>query len=204
MKIPRLFIVSSIIVATAGFVACSGSGVSADASASDSTRVVGSHEGEIAYVRMDSLMQGYGMFVDLSAAFAAKQEKAQNELTSKGRAIEKEAGDFQAKIQQGTVTSYQAAAKEQELIKKQQDLMDYRDRTMGELAEEEMVISGQISAAVMEYLREYNKDKKYSMIFQTTGGTPILLADPSLDITAEVLEELNKRYLADLEKQQKK
>lgn len=170
---------------------------------SDSTTVAANlaYNGKIAYLRMDSLMRGYGMYIDMSDTFTKKQAQVQSELQAKGRALEREMMEYQDKAQKGLVTRYQAQTIEEGLQKKQQDLVAYRDRVMNEMGEQEAVMSNNISKAVMDYLKEYNNTKLYSMIFQTTGGTPILIADPSLDITAEVLAELNKRYLADKEKE---
>ena len=78
----------------------------------------------------------------------------------------------------------------------QQELVNTRDRMMSELAEEEMVMNNRIYYAIMDYLKEYNSDYKYSMIVSTTASGPILHADPEMDITSEVLAELNARYKA--------
>jgi len=206
MNIIKLFIASSVLVAGVSLTSCSDknstASTPAEISSSDSSAVI-EYTGRIAYVRMDSLMRSYGMYVDLSGAFNEKQEKANAEMTRRGKALEREAMDYQTKMQQGTITTYQASTIEEGLHKKQQDLMAYRDKMMQELGEEEVVMSNSISVAVMDYLKVYNAEKKYSMIFQTTAGTPVLIADPALDITAEVLAELNKRYLADKAKEQK-
>ena len=204
MKIAKLFLVPSLFIFAAAFTACSGSGGATSDASADSTLTQASTAGQIAYVRMDSLMRGYGRFIDLNAAFNDKQEKANKELEAQGRAFEKDYADYQSKTQQGSLTTYQAASAEEALKKKQENLVSYRDRMYNELAEEEANMSVAISVAVMDYLKEYNEEKKYSMIFQTTGGAPILLADPSMDITTEVLAELNKRYLVEIEKQGKK
>mgnify|MGYP002231689080 CR=1 FL=1 len=68
-------------------------------------------------------------------------------------------------------------------MQQQQELLATRDRMMGELAEEEQVMNNRIYYAVMDYLKEYNADYKYSMIISTTASGPILHADPAMDIT---------------------
>ena len=86
---------------------------------------------------------------------------------------------------------------QQKLMQQQQELLATRDRMMGELAEEEQVMNNRIYYAVMDYLKEYNADYKYSMIISTTASGPILHADPAMDITEEVLAVLNERYAAE-------
>ena len=104
---------------------------------------------------------------------------------------------WRRKIQKGLVTRATAEEMQQKLMQQQQELLATRDRMMGELAEEEQVMNNRIYYAVMDYLKEYNADYKYSMIISTTASGPILHADPAMDITEEVLAVLNERYAAE-------
>ena len=202
MKLYPLFIGA---VAAVALCSCSNNAQTAASAAADSSSVAGTaYTGKIAFVRMDSLMNGYGMYIDMSDAFAKKQQKVQGELTSQGRALEREAMELQEKADKGLLTRYQAQTSGEALQKKQQNIVAYRDRVLGEMAAEEAQLSSQLTKAVMDYLKEYNATKGYSMILQTVGGTPVLLADPALDITGEVLAELNRRYEAKLSSEQKK
>lgn len=208
MKKTRLTIVSFAAVAacvTVGLtmLGCSDKGVSAtgDANVADSTKAVVAasgieYNGRIVYVQIDSLMRGYGMAIDLQEAFAAKSEKAQNELTAKGRSLEREMRDYQEKAQKGLITRFQAQDIETGLQKKQQAVMEYRDRMMQELGEEEAVMMNKISDAIMQYVKKYNAEKKYSMIISTQGANTVLIADPSLNITDDLLKGLNEEYKA--------
>ena len=111
--------------------------------------------------------------------------------------LEKDMLEAQDKIQKGLVTRATAEEMQQKLMQQQQELLATRDRMMGELAEEEQVMNNRIYYAVMDYLKEYNADYKYSMIISTTASGPILHADPAMDITEEVLAVLNERYAAE-------
>lgn len=161
------------------------------------------YNGAIAFIRMDTLMTSYGMYIDMSDEFGTKQKKAEADLNGRGRALEREAAEFQEKVQKGLLTRFQATSMEENLQKKQQGIMAYHDRVMGELAQQEQEMTSKISASILEYVKEYNVDKKYSMILTTNGGSPVLVADPNLDITSEILTELNKRYLEKKEKEAK-
>lgn len=205
MKKTRLNIVSFAAVAAMGLtmLSCSDKGTSAagGANAADSAKTAAAaanieYNGQIVYVQIDSLMRGYGMAIDLQAAFTAKSEKAQNELTAKGRSLEREMRDYQDKAQKGLITRFQAQDIETGLQKKQQSVMEYRDRMMQELGEEEAVMMNKISDAIMQYVKKYNADKKYSMIISTQGANTVLIADPSLNITDDLLKGLNEEYKA--------
>ncbi|MFI3299416.1 MAG: OmpH family outer membrane protein [Rikenellaceae bacterium] len=200
MKLKNLILISAIISSSFAFVSCNNAATSAS-NESQAVSVDSSatkYSGEIAYVRMDSLMSSYGLYIDKSAEFTKKQEKAQKELESKMRSLEAQVNDFQEKAQKGLITTYQARTKQEELQKKEQQIYTYRDQVLAELSGEEAVISAEISEAIMSYLKEYNQAKRYSMILQSMAGNPVILADPALDITAEVLSGLNARYESSL------
>lgn len=205
MNRTKLNIVSFAAVAAMGLtlLSCSNKGTSAidGGNAADSAKTVAAasnidYNGQIVYVQIDSLMRGYGMAIDLQAAFATKSEKAQNELTSKGRSLEREMRDYQEKAQKGLITRFQAQDIETGLQKKQQSVLEYRDRMMQELGEEEAVMMNKISDAIMQYVKKYNAEKKYSMIISTQGANTVLIADPSLNITDDLLKGLNEEYKA--------
>lgn len=156
-------------------------------------------EGDIVYVRMDSLMTNYEMVKELGAAFEEKSGKAETDLTNRGRSLERELMSAQEKVQKGLVTRQQAQSLEEELGRKQQNFMNHRDKLLNELAEEEQVMMNRISNSIMQFLEDFNKDFRYKMIISTSGASPILHATPDLDITNEVLEGLNAYYKANKE-----
>ena len=151
----------------------------------------------VAYFNIDSLISKYDMYTDLRSAYEEKAKKADAELTSKGRALERGVRDYQEKVQNGLVTRAQAQGLEENLNRQQQAFVQHRDQVMGEMAEEEQVLLNQIHFSITEYLKEFNKDYRYSVILSTSTGGPIYNADPKLDITTVLLEGLNKKYAVD-------
>lgn len=153
--------------------------------------------GDIAYFNIDSLVSRYDMYLDLKADYEAKAKKADAELTSKGRSLENDIRDFQEKVQKGLVTSSQAQTMQDNLSKKQNAFVEHRDKVMGEMAEEEQVMLNKIHYSITEYLKKFNSDFRFKMILSsTTGGGPVMSADPSLDITQVLLDGMNEEYAA--------
>ncbi len=150
--------------------------------------------GDIVYVRMDSLMVNYKMATLLNDSLQQKSLQVENDLTSRGRSLENSMRSAQDKVQKGLVTSTQARELEQQLMQQEQDLMNRRDQLLGELSELEQVTMNRITNSILEFMKEFNADKRYKMIISTTPGGPILDADPALDITAEAIEGLNAYY----------
>lgn len=197
---------TSLLSISIAFIGCSKSGNSNTVGSVDSvsqfTKAV-ANNGAIAYIQMDSLMRNYGMFIDMSDEFGKKQKNAENDLNARGRSLEREVMEFQDKAQKGILTRFQISSQEEALQKKQQDFVAHRDRTMNSLGQQEQTMMNQISESILSYVKQYNQDAGYSMILTTTGGQPVLTADPELDITEQILTELNKRYLEAKEKEAK-
>ena len=149
---------------------------------------------QVAYIRIDSLISKYDLFVDKSSELQAKAAKAENELTTKGRSLERAVADAQNKVDKGLVTRSQAAELQQQLQQQEQNFYQHRDKVQQELAEDEQVMMNNIYNNLNEFLAEFNADYRYGMIIATSGGAPVIHANPELDITAEVLKALNDKY----------
>ncbi len=152
---------------------------------------------QIAYIRLDSLMAGYDMYKDLSAEFETKAKQVEADLTSRGRTFEKNVADFQNKVEKGLVTRAEAAQLEQNLQQQQQTLYATGEQKQQELAEENAVMTNKIFYSIEEFVKEFNSDYRYGMILTTSGGAPVIHANPSFDITALVLKGLNEKYVSE-------
>ena len=158
----------------------------------------------IAYIDLDSLLNNYDLYIDRNAELQAKAEAAEAELNNKGRSLENAYADASEKIDKGLVTRSEAMQLQEDLQKQEQSFYEHRDQVQMELAEESQVLLNNILNNIDEYLAEFNSDYKYGMILTTSGGTPVLHADPRLNITAVVLQGLNERYSAEKRSQQGK
>ncbi|MCK4465322.1 MAG: OmpH family outer membrane protein, partial [Bacteroidales bacterium] len=146
------------------------------------------------------LLFKYNFYYDLQDNLEEKRKTSEAELNSKSRAYEKEAADFQEKIQKGLVTRSTAQQLEQQLLREQQNLLQLRDNLSLQLMEEEQVMNRQIVNSIMEYLKEYNKQHNYQYVISYRFGGPLLFAHDSLDITMVVAEGLNEKYNREKEK----
>ncbi len=152
-------------------------------------------DGSVVYVQIDSLVNGYDMFHDLRAEFEKKAKAADEDLTKKSKTFEREAMDFQEKVQKGLITRSQAEQLQTQLQQKQQNLQQYAEKLRVEMAEEEAVMLRRIYDAVLNYLKEYNKDHNYSLILSTSGTTNVIMqGSPNLNITNDVMSGLNAGY----------
>ncbi len=150
--------------------------------------------GSIAFVELDSILVNYDMYKDQQEELLAKQQKSEAELNSKSKAWEKKAGEYQNNLQKGLITRAQASEIEAQLYQTQQELLQLRDQMSMNLSEEKQVTDRKVMYSILEYLDEFNADKRYKYILSKSFGGPVFFADPSNDITQEVLDGLNAKY----------
>ena len=102
---------------------------------------------------------------------------------------------FQQDIQANKYTQQQAESVQAGLQKQNNDLQALNQRLTAEFQSETEKFNEELRKNIQAYLAEYNKDKKYSIIFSKQGDN-ILYADGAYDITKEVVAGLNKSYKA--------
>ena len=149
--------------------------------------------GEIAYVNIDSLTKNYKFFEDLRELLMQKQQNSELSLNRKAAAYEKEAIDFQEKIQKHLITQRQAEEMQQKLMAKQQNILKLRETLGMQLAQDERAMNKQLHDSINSFLLDFNQDR-FKMILSVSIGQNLLYGDEALNITEEVIEGLNNRY----------
>ena len=166
----------------------------AQTASQDSVAVAGS----IVFFNMDKVMEGYDMANDLNSVFETKTSGIQAEIDRRGKKLEKDASDFQNKVDKGLLTTSVAQAQYQKLQQQQQEYQEYAVRKQQEMAEEQQVMMNQIANAIAEFVAEYNETHQYALILTTAGNilsTPVVCGDATLDITEDLLAGLNAAYI---------
>jgi Skp family chaperone for outer membrane proteins len=154
---------------------------------------------------------------EMTIAFDNKKKSAEKEITKKQNNLQTKANDFQDKYSKGHLTETNANIKIQELQKLEEEYNTYLTQKDKELGEEQMklqntaneeifVMNNKVNDAINTFIEKFRVENGYAMILisqsdvpndgATTLGTPVLSADPSLDITAAVVAGLNAEYNA--------
>ena len=197
MKKTFKFLGAAIVCAATAFASVScvenktGGNVTAQA---DSTVCVAA-QGAIVYVDLDVILARYDMANELSSVVETKVQNIQAEVNRRGKKLESAAKEFQEKMEKGLMTRSVAEDKAQKLQKQEADFNAYAAQKQQEIQEEQLVMMNQIGDAIKTYIEKYNQEKKYAMILTCQAGNPVLTADPSLNITEDVLAGLNAEYI---------
>ncbi len=174
---------------------CNNAGTPSTASTTSSTSVAAG-DMPIAYVNSDTLLSNYKLLDDLRKNLEEKRGKAEKQLAGQGAKLEEEMGSFQRRMQAGMLSNNEAKSQQESLLKKRDDLMNLEKTLTAGLMEEEKLMNARLYDSLMNFLKDYNKDKKYKYILNHTKGGAIFLADEALDITKDVTKGMNERYEA--------
>ena len=193
MKNISIILNAVLVVAVAVLFFLHFSGSKAETKNVKSKNIETAESGEIAYVNIDSLTKNYKFFEDLRELLMQKQQNSELSLNRKGAAYEKEAMDFQEKVQKHLITQRQAEEMQQKLIAKQQTILKLRETLGMQLAQDEAAMNKQLHDSINSFLLDFNNDR-FKMILSISIGQNLLYGDETLDITEEVIEGLNNRY----------
>ena len=159
---------------------------------------------KVAYVEVDSLMSQYNCCKEYTLILQKKSNNARNTLNQKGAQLQKAAANFQEKLQSNGFASREEAERVQmALQRQQQDLQELQNRLGSELDAETAKFNDALRDSLQNFLKVYNKSKKYDIILSKAGDN-ILYAAKKYDITQDVINGLNKRYKSTIKKEAEK
>lgn len=147
--------------------------------------------GKIVYIDSGKLLTSYKGMIEARKEYDKKNNvwKANIDTLTK---------DVQDAIKKHEKTLALGSATEKELSKelirsKQKELLDYQNAIRQNAGEEEARLNQQVLGIINAFLTRYGKKHGYKMILIAANGN-IAYADPSMEITDKVVEELNKEY----------
>lgn len=148
----------------------------------------------VAVVDIDTLADKCNYCKDGQKALEAKKNALTKQFNAKTQSLQNAVINFQKKAQAGQFTSQQEAQKQQAALQKQQqDLQVFQERIERDLAKAQQEYQDKLRKDLNTFLKEYNKDGRFKVIISKSGDN-VLYIDPSVDITNDVIEGLNKSY----------
>lgn len=146
---------------------------------------------KISYVDSGKLLNGYNAMVHARTEFESKKKTWEANIDSLTREVQESMVKYEKTAVSGSEKERQLS---RELISnKQKQLYDYQNAINQNAAQEEQRLTQSVLTTVNNYLLRYGKKHGYKMILVATNGN-IAYADPSMDITDKIVEQLNKEY----------
>jgi outer membrane protein len=146
----------------------------------------------VAYFDIDSLQEHYEYFKDISGDIKKKEGAMNAELSDLNARNQRTIRKWQEKGNNITQAEYEAAQRE---VGIQQQQFNQRkgelEQEMQKLQVEHMT---ELRKQVEEYLKEYNKSKKFAYILSYEPGFIIYYKDSAYNITGDLISGLNAQY----------
>lgn len=150
----------------------------------------------IAYIHEDSLLANYTYFKDLASGLEKKRQQMEEDYTSRAQGLQTEIQNFQQTA--GNMTLNQARAVEEDLMRKQQNLVKYQERLAQDMMNEESRVNQQLYKRVTDFMKEYADRKGFTVVLNYRPGSVMLYGHPGMNVTQEVLQGLNEEYAASM------
>ncbi|MEI6433359.1 MAG: OmpH family outer membrane protein [Bacteroidota bacterium] len=148
----------------------------------------------VVFVNTDSINMHYEFVKILRRDLESSGKKLQTEVLAEQSALEKEAADFQRQMGSNLIPEDKAKVIYEQLMQKQQALMDKKERYTQQVAEQEMNMNIRLVDSVTAFLKRFNRQYRFDYIMGYKTAGEILVANDTLDITKSVLGELNREY----------
>lgn len=168
-----------------------GNNISNDTS---STPIIQNGELRIAYVDTDSIMLQYEYAKDLEQGLKSYQKQLESSYEGQLRKLQTDFENYQKTGDKLTLTEQRR--KEEDLMKRQQELPEVQQRMMSQLQERQVEDNKKLLNSVYAFIKDYNsKNKKFNIILSKSYvSSSVLYADQGLDITKEIIKGLNQEY----------
>lgn len=145
------------------------------------------------FVNSDSLLANYDFFLKMKDDLEETAKNLEIQATSRARTFQQEVERYQA--QAAAMTPAQRQQTEERLSRRQLEVQQYQQGLAQQINLQEQAANDSLYTKVAKYLEEYSKQKGYKMVLTfSRNNSGILYADPSLDVTTDVLKGLNEAY----------
>lgn len=150
----------------------------------------------IAYIRTDSLLNNYKFYKDVNDAIMSEYEDHTVQLRQRQQKLQKDAEEFQRKAKMNAYLTQERMNQEYARLQQQdEELNKYAANLQTQLASKQAIFNQQLQDTILSQLKVFNTPKKYEMIFSNIGSDNFFYIGESYDITQEVIDFLNSRYV---------
>lgn len=196
MKKVQIIIDAVLVIAIAALFVLHFTGKSCCKHDAEATAAVAEGNLPIAYINLDSLLANYTLAQECGEQLMRKQEDARLKLNTKMRTFQNEYADFQRKIENNAFLSRERAESEaNRLQRKQEELQTLEEQLTQDILAENQALNLRLADSLTNYLNEYNADGKFHLILSNQGRDNVLTAVEGYDITDEIVDALNARYI---------
>jgi len=146
----------------------------------------------LAYVRSYDLIEKYTGTQEARSKFEQKKNVMMANVDSLKSMFERDRIDYLASAR--GMSAAQRSSREEQLGKQQSQIMQYSSAVEDQIKQEDEDLMAPVLSQINTYVEEYAKENDFDIILGTTLSGSLLYGNNTLDITDEVLKNLNAKY----------
>jgi len=154
--------------------------------------LISCNQEKTAYVDTTKVIQDYKEMKDVESKFEARRDSLTQLITGPQQQFQQEVQEYQQNM--NSMSATQRQAKEQELQQKGQRLQQQQQMIGQQLRNDSDAAIDGVVEKVKDFVAEYGKENGYTYIFGSNESANIMYAKEGLDITDDILKELNESY----------
>ena len=182
------------IATVVSLVSCDSKKSTESKSGTSSTKIEttsGANTGRIAYVDMDTLQAKYEYLKAGKASLEKESEDLEAELAGMSKNMQSVYNSLAAKEQSKSLSPIEREDGQKKLQQMQQNMEARKQNGGAALMKKTDEFTKQLQAKLDAYLLKYNADKHFDYVLQYQKGGMVLLANPALNITDDVIKGLD-------------
>ncbi len=156
--------------------------------------VSSSGSNSIVFINSDLILEKYALVDRMASQLEKDRQNKDADFVAKQNAYEQDAQYFQEQVQQQAISEQSAQLIYDQLMVKQQELMQLQEQYSADLAQKEYNMNLVLLDSVRNYVFRLNEKYNYDYILSYNMVGSIILAKDTFDITQPVLEGLNLEY----------
>ncbi len=150
-------------------------------------------DAKIAYINTDSINEHYAYIADFTKVLKSKKSVIESQMQTLTTRFQKDYESFQQSAQAGIASEADLMKQKSNLERQQQDIAnkELQMQNLGIELEEKNI---ELNKNVKDFLAKYNNGKFDYVLSYSDMMPTILLVNPKLDITNDILKGTNQEY----------
>lgn len=150
-------------------------------------------DAKIAYINTDSINEHYAYIADFTKVLKSKKSVIESQMQTLTTRFQKDYESFQQSAQAGIASEADLMKQKTNLERQQQDIAnkELQMQNLGIELEEKNI---ELNKNVKDFLAKYNNGKFDYVLSYSDMMPTILLVNPKLDITNDILKGINQDY----------
>jgi outer membrane protein len=149
-------------------------------------------QNKIAYVDVGKIMQDYEGLKAFNEEMEAEKDQLRKEIESLIEPYQLKVDEYYQKV--GRMSAAEKSSAELALQQEQTAINEQQDKFMQQLEEQRLKGLEAINMEIAAFVEEYAESRGYKLVLGTLGTETVIYGDDKLNITQEVLSELNRLY----------